>query len=254
MTRKFLPYWMTPEIMKAAAVMAAMLFVVSYLVDLTLMRLDVPPSSTILNDIAIAMIATGVMLFYLFVTHTQNIFLRAKERMNLTAELNFHLSRALLEFRSAAEVEDRDQRLRMLDQATEYIDHVLIELDGGGRHGYEFCVCTDMLFARHSHQCGCDSGRGTGKLQSAFGVAIEAQRFPDKFWKIAGHLALQEGSAGDQRDVQLFGGFHDGHTFSIDRLTAESERFGHSQIERQLNETEVMVVASDFFGNGIKFR
>jgi len=82
MTRKFLPYWMTPEIMKAAAVMAAMLFVVSYLVDLTLMRLDVSPSSTILNDIAIALIATGVMLFYLFVTHTQNIFLRAKERMN----------------------------------------------------------------------------------------------------------------------------------------------------------------------------
>ena len=94
MRGKFLPYWMTPEIMKAAAVMAAMLFVVSYLVDLTLMRLDVSPSSTILNDIAIATIATGVMLFYLFVTHTKNIFLRAKERMNLTAELNFHLSRA----------------------------------------------------------------------------------------------------------------------------------------------------------------
>ena len=119
---------MTPEIMKSAAVLAALLFVVSYLVDLTLMGLDVPPSSTILNDIAIAMIATGVMLFYLFITHTQNIFLRAKERMNLTAELNFHLSRALLEFRSAAEVENRDERLRMLDQATEYIDHVLIEL------------------------------------------------------------------------------------------------------------------------------
>jgi hypothetical protein len=108
MRRKFLPYWMTPEIMKAAAVMAAILFVVSYLVDLTLMR-HVSPSSTILNDIAIAMIATGVMLFYLFVTHTQNIFLRAKERMNLTAELNFHLNRALLEFRSAVEVEDRDE-------------------------------------------------------------------------------------------------------------------------------------------------
>ena len=128
MTKKFLPYWTTPEIMKAAAVMAAMLFVVSYLVDLTLMRLAVSPSSTILNDIAIAMIATGVMLFYLFLTHTQNIFLRAKERMNLTAGLNFHLSRALLEFRSAVEVEDRDQRLRMLDQVTEYMDYVLIEL------------------------------------------------------------------------------------------------------------------------------
>jgi hypothetical protein len=48
--------------------------------------------------------------------------------MNLTAELNFHLTRALLEFRSAAEVEDRAERLRMLDQATQYMDHVLIEL------------------------------------------------------------------------------------------------------------------------------
>src|SRR5258708_16652605 len=48
--------------------------------------------------------------------------------MNLTAELNFHLSPALLEFPSAAEVQDRDERLRMLDQATEYMDHALIEL------------------------------------------------------------------------------------------------------------------------------
>src|SRR5258708_39678790 len=48
--------------------------------------------------------------------------------MNLTAELNFHLSPALLEFPSAAEVQDRDERLRMLDQAIEYMDHVLIEL------------------------------------------------------------------------------------------------------------------------------
>ena len=128
MPTKFLPYWMTPEILKAAGVMACMLFVVSYVVDLTLARFDVTPSSTILNDIAIATIATGVMLFYLFATHTQHIFLRAKERMNLVAELNHHLSRALIELHSAAEVEDRDERLRMFDEALESIDNVLIEL------------------------------------------------------------------------------------------------------------------------------
>jgi hypothetical protein len=128
MPTKFLPYWMTPEILKAAGVMACMLFVVSYAVDLTLARIDVTPSSTILNDIAIAMIATGVMLFYLFATHTQHIFLRAKERMNLIAELNHHLSRALVELHSAAEVEDRGERLRMFDEAIEYMDDVLIEL------------------------------------------------------------------------------------------------------------------------------
>ena len=48
--------------------------------------------------------------------------------MNLVAELNHHLSRALIELHSAAEVEDRDERLRMFDEALESIDHVLIEL------------------------------------------------------------------------------------------------------------------------------
>lgn len=128
MPTKFLPYWMTPEILKAAGVMACMLFVVSYVVDLTLARFDVTPSSTMLNDIAIATIATGVMLFYLFATHTQHIFLRAKERMNLVAELNHHLSRALIELHSAAEVEDRDERLKMFGEAVDSIDNVLIEL------------------------------------------------------------------------------------------------------------------------------
>ena len=128
MRNKLLPYWMTVAIMKAALVMAGILFVVSYAVDLALVNLNIAPSATILNDLAIAMIATGIMLFYLFSTHTRNIFLRAKERMNLTAELNHHLRRAITEFRSAAEVEDREERLKMLDQAVEEIDHLLIDL------------------------------------------------------------------------------------------------------------------------------
>jgi hypothetical protein len=128
MANKLLPYWMTPAVMKAAAVMAGMLFVVSYAVDLTLESFKVAPAHTVLNDIAIALIATGVMLFYLFSSHTQHIFLRAKERMNLTAELNYHLRPALVEFCSAAEVEDREERLRMLDHAMEEVDHLLIEL------------------------------------------------------------------------------------------------------------------------------
>jgi hypothetical protein len=128
MPAKVLSYWMTPTILNAAGVMACMLFVVSYVVDFTLVRLDLTPSSSILSDVAIAMIATGVMLFYLFATHTQHIFLRAKERMNLLAELNHHLGQALVELHSAAEVEDREERLRTFDEAIEYMDDVLIEL------------------------------------------------------------------------------------------------------------------------------
>jgi hypothetical protein len=128
MPTKFLPYWMTPAMVKATAVSAVILFIVSYAVDLTLVSFDVSPAATVLNDVAISVIATGVMLFYLFSTHTQHIFLRAKERMNLTAELNHHLRRALIEFRSAAELEDREARLKMLDQAIDDVDHILLDL------------------------------------------------------------------------------------------------------------------------------
>jgi hypothetical protein len=128
MPSKFLPYWMTPAITKAAIITAGILFVVSYSVDLALVGLEVSPASTILNDIAIAVIATGIVLYYLFTSYTQSIFLRAKERMNLTAELNHHLRRALTDFRSAADLEDRQERLKMLDQAIEEVDHILIEL------------------------------------------------------------------------------------------------------------------------------
>ena len=48
--------------------------------------------------------------------------------MNLTAELNDHLRRVFSEMPCAAEVEDREERLRMMDQAVERADHLLIEL------------------------------------------------------------------------------------------------------------------------------
>ena len=128
MSSKLLPYWLTPAMVRAAAVMSGVLFLISYAVDLTLVNLSVAPSATVVNDVAIALIATGVMLFYLFSTRTEQIFLRAKERMNLTAELNYHLRRAISEARFAAELEDRDERLRILDGVSEEIDHILTEL------------------------------------------------------------------------------------------------------------------------------
>jgi hypothetical protein len=48
--------------------------------------------------------------------------------MNLTAELNHHLRSAMVEFRNAAEIQDPAERLQMLDQVIEEVDHVLINL------------------------------------------------------------------------------------------------------------------------------
>ena len=125
---KYLPYWMTRGMLRAGAVMAAILFIISYAVDVTLGALGVSPATTVLNDAAIALIAAAVLIFYLFSSRSEQIFLRARERMNLSAELNHHLRRVLTEMRSAAEVEVRDERLQTMDQAIEKADHVLMDL------------------------------------------------------------------------------------------------------------------------------
>jgi hypothetical protein len=114
--------------LRAGAVMTGILFVISYIVDVTLAGLGVSPAATVLNDVAIALIAASVLIFYLFSSRTEQIFLRARERMNLTAELNHHLRHVLSDMRSAAEVEDRSERLRLMDDATAQADHLLIDL------------------------------------------------------------------------------------------------------------------------------
>lgn len=128
MFNKFLPYWMTRGMLRAGAVMTGILFLISYVVDVTLAGVGVSPAATVVNDAAIALIAASVLIFYLFSTRTEQIFLRARERMNLTAELNHHMRRVLSDMRSAAEVEDREVRLQMMDRAIEKADHLLIDL------------------------------------------------------------------------------------------------------------------------------
>jgi hypothetical protein len=125
---KYLPYWLTRGMLRDGAVMAGILFVISYIVDVTLLGFGLSPAATILNDMAIALIAGSLLIFYLFSTRSEQIFLRARERMNLTAELNHHMRCVLSEMRDAAEVEGREERLQIMDQAIEKADHLLIDL------------------------------------------------------------------------------------------------------------------------------
>jgi hypothetical protein len=113
--------------MKAGVITAGIVFVVSYAVDMALLNLKIS-SATIVNDFAISVIATVIVVYYLSAIQSQQNFLRAKERMNLTMELNHHLRRAMVEFRNAAEIQDRLERLRMLDQVIDEVDHVLVDL------------------------------------------------------------------------------------------------------------------------------
>jgi hypothetical protein len=114
--------------MKAGVITAGIVFVVSYAVDTSLLNLKLSSAKTIINDIVISVLATVIVVYYLSAIQSLQNFLRAKERMNLTIELNHHLRRAMVEFRNAAEIQDRLERLRMLDQVIDEVDHVLVDL------------------------------------------------------------------------------------------------------------------------------
>lgn len=67
-------------------------------------------------------------LFHMSSVRTNQIYLRAKERMILTAELNRHVRGALTSIRQAASQEDAAKRMQRVDEAIEQIDRVLLEL------------------------------------------------------------------------------------------------------------------------------
>lgn len=126
--RVWLPRWLAFNRTKPAIVFGLVLFVASDTMDLIFYRLGVPPGVVILNDAAIGILGAMLLLFYLSASYESQNFARAKERMILIAELNHHIRSALVAIESSAMLEDRAERLRRVEEATDRIESVLIDL------------------------------------------------------------------------------------------------------------------------------
>jgi hypothetical protein len=123
-----LPEWIRPEHRKDALVIGFVLCVSSYAVDVLLFWLRIPAAATVFNDVAVGVLGAGLSLFYLSSVRTNQIYLRAKERMILTAELNRYVRSALIAIRDAASLEDASERIQKVDEAIDQIDRVLLDL------------------------------------------------------------------------------------------------------------------------------
>lgn len=129
MSRKFaLPYWIAPENLKPALLAGLFLFLASYVADFVLATLGKQGSSTILNDAAIGLLGSLLLMFYLTTRNERQNLARAKERIALVAKLNHNIREALFEIGKSAMLEDREERLRVVDRAMSQVDDVLLEL------------------------------------------------------------------------------------------------------------------------------
>jgi hypothetical protein len=109
-------------------VVSMALFVASFISDVYLEMKGMPLRATIINNVLIGLLAGAALLAYeIKVSHDQE-FKRAKERIALIAELNSNVRQSLTLIGLSAGVEQRDERLRRIDEAMARIDTDLTDL------------------------------------------------------------------------------------------------------------------------------
>jgi hypothetical protein len=120
--------WLNEYNLKAALVAGLTLFTITYVADAVLYYLGIAAAETILDDAAIALAGAGMLIFFLVQSHKNQIVARAKERAIIVAEINHHMRNAITPLALIMASPDTGERLRILDIATDRMDHVLTEL------------------------------------------------------------------------------------------------------------------------------
>lgn len=116
---------------------------------------------------------------------------------------------------------------------------------GRGRIGSYGEVFADMRGLAHAGESGGDAGGGAGELQRELGVGLrggppgaEASR------KAVDESGLVQGGAGDNGDAGAGGDFEHINSLAVEQGMRVCEGLGHGEVERELDEAEVVVFAS----------
>jgi hypothetical protein len=120
--------WLNEYNLKAALVAGLTLFTITYVADAVLYYLGIAATETILDDAASAIAGAGMLIFFLVQSNKNQMVARAKERAIMVAEINHHMRNAITPLALIMASPDAGERLRILDIATDRMDHVLTEL------------------------------------------------------------------------------------------------------------------------------
>lgn len=125
---KPLPRWLSFERMSPALLTGLILFAASFLTDIILDWIGTAGQERIFNHLAIGLVGALLILFFLSASYENQAYARAKEKMHLVAEMNQRIRGALNLIEQSATLDDRNERLRGVDEAVRRIDVVLTDL------------------------------------------------------------------------------------------------------------------------------
>ncbi len=116
------PAWLTPDRFVPVIVMFFGLFVVTYIFDAAFDRMGVNPASTLFNNFSIGYFGAAIILYYQIRAYREEKFSRAKEKEEIIAEVNQYVRGEFSAIVSSAALEDRDERLKRIEEAMSRIE------------------------------------------------------------------------------------------------------------------------------------
>ncbi len=127
-SRLFLRRGMRFEQILSVGLAAALLFLVSVACGEILYLRGIHGAQTFLDDAIIGAAGGFIVWGLLYLQGIRQEFESARERMRLTAEVNLHVRNALAIMSNAVLAQNQADRLLLMDEAIQRIDHVLNDL------------------------------------------------------------------------------------------------------------------------------
>jgi len=112
----------------SVAIFALLLFSAHFALIQILTWRGVSEGTTLIDDFAVAFLGAAALWFFLTLQAERQEIAHARERMIVTAELNHHIRRAMSVVATSVVLPNEEDRLRLVDEAVEHIDHVLMDL------------------------------------------------------------------------------------------------------------------------------
>jgi hypothetical protein len=136
-----LPNWVKLERIKPVAAAAGLLFSANILLGQILLSLKIQATETFLDDFAIASLGGLLVWLLLDWQADREAMIQARARALLTIRLNNEIRGAVSTMASAILFREQEDRLRIVDEAMQQVDRVLVDLtptssgSSNGRYG-----------------------------------------------------------------------------------------------------------------------
>ena len=120
--------WFSSRRRKSVAIFAAILFSGHYALIQVLSWRGINEGATLIDDFTIAALGSAALWFFLTLQAERQEIAHACERLIVTAKLNHQIRHAMSAVATSAVLPNEEDRLRLVDEAVEKIDHVLMDL------------------------------------------------------------------------------------------------------------------------------